>query len=85
MLGENAALRVDPYNQAITIVGAAGRSRVAWHRAAAYPLVEEFVAALREGGAPPGPPAELRPTLLLLEELAAAAASGEAHPIVSRQ
>ena len=81
VLGESAALRADPYNQAITVVGPAGRSRVAWHRAAAYPLVEEFVAALREGGVPPGPPAELRPTLLLLEELGAATASGEARPV----
>ena len=81
VLGEAAALRAEPFNQAITVVGGAHRARMPWHRHAAYPLVESFVAALREDREPPGSPAELRPTYVLLEQLAAASADGEARAL----
>ncbi len=69
ILGEEAALRAEPYNQAIAISGPGERRRLPWHRDALYPLLDAFVAALREGREPPGAPAEVRPTFALIEEL----------------
>lgn len=69
ILGEEAALRVEPFNQAIAITTAGRSRRVPWHRPAAYPLVDDFVLAVRDGREPPGSPEELRPTLALIEEL----------------
>ncbi|HEX5501030.1 MAG TPA: hypothetical protein VFW96_00325 [Thermomicrobiales bacterium] len=71
-LGEAAVLRAAPFNQAVTVVAATGRSRVPWHRDGADLLVGEFVAALREGAEPPGSPATVRPALALLDALRAA-------------
>lgn len=70
-LGEAAVLRAAPFNQAVTVVGATGRSRIPWHRDGADLLVGEFVAALREGAEPPGSPATVRPALALLDALRA--------------
>lgn len=83
VLGEGAALRAEPLNQAITVLGAGERRRVAWHRDATYPLLEEVIAALREGRALPGAPAELRPTVALIEELRAAAEGGEPRMVAA--
>lgn len=81
VLGEGAALRAEPLNQAITILGAGERRRVPWHRDAMYPLLEETIAALRAGRELPGAPAELRPTAALIQELRSAANGGEPRTV----
>jgi predicted dehydrogenase len=83
VLGEGAALRAEPLNQAITVFGAGERRRVPWHRDAMHPLLEETIAALREGGELPGAPAELRPRLALIEELRSAAEGGEPRMVAA--
>jgi predicted dehydrogenase len=72
VLGEDAALRAEPFNQAITIATATGRHRREWGAAAIGPILAESVAALAVGGALPGSPEALHPTLALLEGLRAA-------------
>ncbi len=86
VLGEEAALRAEPFNQAVTIVegGGAERCRVSWGRDALHPLTDGFITALREGRDPPGSPDEVRPSLTLLAELRAAAAVGS-QPRAIRQ
>lgn len=69
ILGEEAALRAEPYNQAITVSAPGERRRTPWHRDAMYPLLDACVGALRAGREPPGAPAEARPALALIEEL----------------
>lgn len=69
VLGEDAALRAEPFNQAITIATGADRQRREWGTAALGPLLADFVAAVRAGDALPGTPAALRPTLAFLAEL----------------
>lgn len=76
VLGEDAVLRAEPFNQAITIAGGRERRRQQWGAAAFPPILDAFVGALRDGRELPGTPAELRPTLALLAELRAAAADG---------
>lgn len=73
VLGETAVLSARPFNQAITIVAATGRSRIPWHRDGADLLIGEFVAALRDGAEPPGSPTAVRPALALLDALRATA------------
>ena len=81
VLGEEAALRAEPFNQAVTIIAGGGRRRVPWHRDALHPLIDGFIIALREGRDPPGSPAEVRPALALLAELRAAAADGQPRAV----
>ncbi len=67
VLGEEAALRAEPFNQAITIASATTRRRQEWGVATIAPILADFVAALRDARPLPGPPADLRVTLELLE------------------
>jgi predicted dehydrogenase len=69
VLGEDAALRAEPFNQAITVATGTSRQRREWGAAAIGPLLAEFVAALDVGTPLPGAPDTLRPTLALLESL----------------
>jgi predicted dehydrogenase len=69
VLGEEAALRAEPFNQAITIAGAATRRRQDWSVETIAPILADFAAALDANGPLPGPPAELRATLALLDGL----------------
>jgi predicted dehydrogenase len=73
VLGEDAALRAEPFNQAITIATGSGRQRQAWGAEAIGPILAECVAALAAGAALPGAPEALRPTLALLAGLRATA------------
>jgi predicted dehydrogenase len=79
VLGAEAALRAEPFNQAITVAGARGQWRQEWGAEAIGPILDGFVSAVRAGQQPPDPPAQLRPTLALLAELRAAAADGAAR------
>jgi 1,5-anhydro-D-fructose reductase (1,5-anhydro-D-mannitol-forming) len=79
VLGEEAALRAEPFNQAITIAGTQGQWRQEWGAEAIGPILDAFVSAVRAGQEPPDSPAQLRPTLALLAELRAAAADGAAR------
>ena len=68
VLGEEAALRAEPFNQAITIASATARRRQNWGVEMVAPILADFVAALRDAQPLPGPPADLRVTLELLDE-----------------
>ncbi len=83
VLGEEAALRAEPFNQAITISGVRGRTRREWGTATLGPILDAFVAALRAGQEPPDPPSVLRPTLALLGELREAATDGRARVLAA--
>lgn len=80
LLGEEAALRAEPFNLAITIIGTA-RRRQFWGTEALVPILDAFVAALRGDGDLPGDPAALRPSLALLAALRAAADDGAARAL----
>lgn len=73
VLGEDAALRAEPFNQAITIATGTTRQRREWGAEATGPILAECVAALAAGAALPGAPEQLRPTLALLAGLRATA------------
>jgi predicted dehydrogenase len=73
VLGEDAALRAEPFNQAITIATRSSRQRREWGSEAIGPILAEFVAALDSGATLPGTPDGLRPALALLEGLRAVA------------
>ncbi|MFN8539936.1 MAG: hypothetical protein U0232_20950 [Thermomicrobiales bacterium] len=73
VLGEDAALRAEPFNQAITIASGTTRQRREWGAEAIGPILAECVAALAAGAALPGAPEQLRPTLALLAGLRATA------------
>ena len=73
VLGEDAALRAEPFNQAITIATGASRQRREWGAAALGPILADFVAALEAGTELPGTPDALRPTLSFLVGLRATA------------
>ena len=73
VLGEDAALRAEPFNQAITIATGTTRQRREWGAEAIGPILAECVAALAAGAALPGAPEQLRPTLALLAGLRATA------------
>lgn len=81
VLGEEAVLRAEPFNQAITIAGAGRRWRQEWSPETIGPILDAFVAAVRTGQEPPDSPAQLRPTLALLAELRAAAGDGAARVV----
>lgn len=66
VLGEEAALRAEPFNQAITIASATAR-RQDWSVETLTPILADFAAALDVGQPLPGAPAELRATLALLD------------------
>lgn len=79
VLGESAALRAEPFNQAITIArGVSAPRRVAWHRDAAYPIVEALMTARSGNGEFPGGIQAQRATLGLLDQLRTLGARGEA-------
>lgn len=85
VLGDTAAVRAEPFNQAITIVRSGGiHQRVAWHRDAAIPIVAELMAARRAGGAYPGLVADQREALELLDRLQALAVHHDAGALTSR-
>jgi predicted dehydrogenase len=73
VLGEAAALRAEPFNQAITISTGASRQRREWGAEAIGPILADLVVALDAGTSLPGAPEELRPTLALLAGLSAIA------------
>ena len=73
VLGEDAALRAEPFNQTITIATGAARQRREWGAAALGPILTDFVAAVQAGTELPGTPDALRPTMTFLAELRTAA------------
>lgn len=73
VFGEDAALRAEPFNQAITIATGSTRRRQPWGTEALSPLLATFAAALIAGNPPPGSPEALRPILALLATLPATA------------
>lgn len=79
LLGESAALRAEPFNQAITVVRGGGkRQRIAWHRDAAYPIVDAFMSAHNGAAEYPGAIAGQIGALTLLEQLRVLAADNAA-------
>lgn len=85
ILGESAALRAEPFNQAITIVpGGGARQRVAWHRDAAYPIVGAFMSARKGAAEYPGTVAGQVGALTLLERLRALAPGNAAGTLQPR-
>lgn len=84
LLGESAALRAEPFNQAITIVrGGGARQRVAWHRDAAYPIVAAIMSARNGGIEYPGAIGAQSSALTLLEQLHVLAAENAAGALRS--
>ncbi len=67
VLGDTAALRAEPFNQAIAIASGTTRRRQEWGVETTALILADFVAALAAGQPLPGAPGELRAALAVLD------------------